>query len=191
MQEIFYEESSKIVNEKSEKLKYNLLLIMAIFCFFVSFIWIFVCFFIYDITLASVIVNVISTVLPFVVFLFLGILCLRFKNNFCIQYDYTFISGSIRIDKVIKNIKRVPKYNFEYNQIDMIGRFASDTYFQFGSNPDVNRELLTADSSSVDLFYLCVTISGEKNILILQCTEKFIAHIIKFTGKTVLEKDFR
>ena len=191
MQEVFYEESSKIINEKSEKLKYNLLFIMSIVCFVVSFLWIFICYFIYDLTVASIIVNILSIAIPFIVFIVSGILCLKFKNNFCIQYDYTFVTGSIRIDKVIKNVKRIHRYNFEYNQIDKIGRFASDTYFELGANPSVKRDLLTSDASSVDLFYIYVTILGERNILILQCTEKFIAHIVRFTGKTVLEKDFK
>lgn len=191
MQEIFYEETSKIINEKSEKLKYNLLFSMGIVCFVCCFIWFFVCFYIYDITVATLVVNIIIMVIPFIIFFISGILCLKFRNNFFIQYDYTFVSGSIRIDKVIKNVKRVPLYNFEYNQIDLVGRFASDTYFQVSSDPNINNELLTADTESINLFYLLVTISGEKNILVMQCSEQFISYIIKFTGRKVLEKDFK
>lgn len=191
MQEIFYEESSKIPNEKSEKFKYNLLLTVSILNFLGCFVWFFVCFYIYDVTVSSILVNIIIMVIPFLIFLTVGFLCFKFKNNYYIQYDYTFVSGSIRIDKVIKNVKRIQLYDFEYNQIDLIGRFASDTYFQVSSDPHANVEILTSDMQSVDLFYIVVTISGEKNILTLQCSKQFITHIVKFTGRTVLEKDFK
>ena len=84
----------------------------------------------------------------------------------------------------------MPLYNFEYNQIGVIGRFASDNYFQLGANPDVNRDLLTSDTNAVDLFYLYLTISNQQQLLILQCTEQFIGNIVRFAGRNVLEKDF-
>lgn len=190
MQEIFYEETSKIINEKSEKIKYNLFFIISIISFVAGFLWFFISFFLYDITGASFIINILVIGLPIVVFILFGFICMKIKNSFCIQYDYTLVTGTITIDKVIKNVKRIHLYNFDFNQIEQIGKFASDTYFKLCENPNINRELLTDDDTSLELFYLVVNISGEKNILILQCSEKFIAYVLKFTGKTVLEKDF-
>jgi hypothetical protein len=191
MQDVFYEECSKIINEKSERIKYNILNVLSIFFIIACFLWAIICFFVFDVSSSRIVYTIILTGLPIVLFIISTYLCIRFKNSFCVQYDYTFVTGSIRIDKVINNRKRFPLYNFEYNQIGVLGRFASDTYFNLGANPDVNRQLLTSDTSAVDLFYLYVNVNNQQELLILQCSEQFIAHIVRFAGRSILEKDFK
>ncbi len=193
MQEIFYEESSRVINEKSEKIKYNFLLGAGIVCFVLSFVWLLICYYVYDTTKASVLANVILVALPFLVLFVCGILCYKFKNKFCVEYDYTFVTGSVRIAKVVKSVRRFPLYSFECKQIEKVGKFASDTYFNLSANPNVDKDVLVSNvdkSNEKDFFYLYLTLSGEKKLLILECSEKFISYILKFAGKNILEDNY-
>ena len=104
MQEIFYEECSKITDEKTEKLKYNLLLTIGILSYVASFIWFFVCFYIYDITVSSLLFNILVMVVPFIIFIVSGVICFKFKNIFyvykvidilifiCYQQDFSYFN---------------------------------------------------------------------------------------------------
>lgn len=194
MQDIFYEESARIVNEKSEKFKYYLFLIFAALSIIASVIWFLVVYFYFDLTKGNLTVNIILIVLPFLIFIISAIVCFRIKNNFYVEYDYTFISGSVRIDKVIKNVKRKPLYCFESKNVVKLGKFGSDEYFKLSANPDIEQDYLTSNNTvgeGKDLFYLCINLSGNKKLLILECTEQFCSYILKFAGRNILEENYQ
>ena len=63
-------------------------------------------FYFYNLENFSVLVFAISVLLPIALFLFFGIMLGRMKNSMYVDYDYTYVSGSIRISKIIRKIKR-------------------------------------------------------------------------------------
>ena len=193
MQEIFYEECAKIQNENSAKRKYNILKIMSILSFVVAVFWFLIVWFGYDFSGEGLLLKIIFVLLPFLSFIGLGIALFKLKDKMYVDYDYTFVSGSVRFSKVIKNVKRKKVLSFECSAIEKIGKYGSKTFEKYSLMPDKKVKVLSSNSSAEkgkDFYYLVVNVSGIKYVLILECTETFIGNIIRYSNRTVIEEGF-
>ena len=193
MQEVFYEECATIVNEKSATLKYNLLKFLSIMSYFCVFVWVILIYFAYPLNNFSII-DVIFIIFPIIVFVASGIFLGKFKNKTYIEYDYTFISGSIRIAQVFKNIKRKFLTKFDCKDIEKLGKYDSELYRKYSIMPNVNKMILTSNNTAnhnKDFYYMVVNADAEKKLLIFECTQTFIVNVIKFTNKTAIDDEFR
>ena len=136
----------------------------------------------------------VSALLPFALFLFFGIMLGRIKNTMFVDYDYTYVSGSIRISKVIRRIKRKNILKFETSDIVQMGKYGSETYLKIEKMPGVKKMILTGNqtpSEGNDFFYLQVNTEGVNKLLVFDCSEKFMATILRYSNKTILEKDYK
>lgn len=120
MQEVFYEESSLLNKEKAALGKYRLLKTFSIISYVLAGLVVLMFFYFYNLENFSVLVFAISVLLRIALFLFFGIMLGRMKNSMYVDYDYTYVSGSIRISKIIRKIKR--KKYFEIRS----GRYCAD-----------------------------------------------------------------
>ena len=192
MKEFFYEESANVINEKSEKLKYNVFNVVSIFSYVLTVLWIIIVFYGYEFS-GLIILDLIFTLLPLTIFILLGILLGRFKNKFCVDYDYTLVTGSLRFSKVINNIKRKSIIMFETSQIEKLGEYGSATYERYSIMPSITMQVLTSNFSpreGKDFYYLVANTEGEKKLFVIECTEKLIACIMQFANKQILDEDF-
>ena len=196
--DVFYEETAFCLNAKSEKRKYTILKILSVLFAVLAFLWLFLIFFgleINSITEGNVLLNVVFWLFPIIMNVFLSIGFGLLKNRHCLDYDYTFITGSIRISKVINTIKRKNLYNFETSSIEKIGKFDSDTYLGYANNKEIKKVVVTPNdtpSEGKDFYYFAVNgLAEQKVLLILECSKTFIANVMKFTNRYVLEKDFK
>ncbi len=192
MREVFYEESSKIQHVKSAKTKYNAFKVMSIISWILLAIWIYIVIFTFDFGAGNIIINILFAVLPAASFIASGIVLGRLKNKFYVDYDYTFVTGEVRISKVIKEIKRRPVMKFSTSAIEKLGKYGSETYETYSKMQGVKRIILTSNVSpddEKDFYYLVVNLE-EKKLLILECTETFIVNILKFANKSIVEKDY-
>ena len=97
------------------------------------------------------------SLIPLALFLVSGILLGRLKDKFYVDYDYTFISGTIRFSKVIKNIKRKFIVSFDTSDIEKIGKYGSETYKRYSIMPGVKTQILTSNNVAEDnkeFFYI-------------------------------------
>ena len=143
---------------------------------------------------SQIIISVILILIPSILFIVTGIIFGKVKNRFCVEYDYTFVSGSIRFSKVIKNSKRKFIVKFECSDIEKIGKLGSETFEKYYIMPGVSKKILTGNSSAMenkDFYYLVVNVDGDKCIYVIECTETFLINILKFTSKRILEEDFK
>ena len=175
MQEVFYEESSLLNKEKAALGKYRLLKTFSIISYVLAGLVVLMFFYFYNLENFSVLVFAISVLLPIALFLFFGIMLGRMKNSMYVDYDYTYVSGSIRISKIIRKIKRKNILKFEAGDIVQMGKY--------GSNQ--------TPSDGCDFFYLQVNTEGSNKLLIFDCSEKFMATILRYSNKTILEKDYK
>ncbi len=192
MKEVFYEESSKIQKEKSAKTKYTIFKIMAVVSWVLLGIWVYLVIFTIPFGEGNVLLNIIFALLPAASFIASGIILGKFKNKFYVDYDYTFVTGELRISKVIKEIKRKPVMRFSTYNIEKIGKYGSETYSSYESMQGVKRVVLTSNvtpAEGKDFYYMVVN-QEEKKLLILECTETLIVNILKFSNKSIVEKDF-
>ena len=191
MQEIFYEESAKIQEEASAARKYYIAKVFMVISYVLAVIWgIFCLTFLID--LKNILLSLVFSLIPLALFIVSGIILGKFKDKFYVDYDYTFVSGSIRFSKVIKNIKRKHIINFDTSDIEKIGLYGSELYEKYMQFPDVKTKILTSNSTpsdGKDFYYIVANVSGDKYVFVLECSELFIVNILKFTNRTVLDQD--
>lgn len=203
MREVFYEESATTQNEKSAARKYNLCKILSIVFYVVSVIYLFITIdqlpgiikaFQENPYALYIILNILYLIFPFLIFFFSGFFLGKLKNKFYVDYDYTFVSGSVRVSKVIKNSKRKFILKFDYDTIEKIGKYGSDTYDKYEKTPGIKKIILTSNtepSDGKDFYYIVVNHEDAKKLLIFECSEIFIVNILKFANRLVIEKDFK
>ena len=193
MQELYYEETATILNEAKAARKYNIFKIITRICYIICIFYAIIELLFFVPNQSNVILSVISTFIPVAIFLVAGILLGKYRNTLYVEYDYTFVSGSIRVSKVIKNTKRYFVIKFDTYNIEKIGRYNSNTYKKYELMPGIDKKVLTQNLTPVDnkdFYYIVVNAGGQKSLLVFECTEQFIAYVLKFSNRTVLEERF-
>lgn len=193
MREVFYEESSSKVKTKTDKLKYYFAMSLAIALFFFAFIWFISNVFEISFSAGNILKTLLFIILPPVLAVVSGIFIIRLASNVGVDFDYTFISGTIKVAKVIMDSKRVPIITFETSDIELIGKTNSQTYENYSRLQGIKIEELTAKSIADDnkaFYYLIVNHESEKKMLIFECTDTFIKTILSYVNKRLLEEDF-
>lgn len=192
MQELFYEETAVVSNARPAKIRYYIIKTFSVISYVLAVVWLVI-----NITLfpleGNVLLNILFVAVPFAVFLASGILLGRIKDKFYVDYDYTFVTGSIRFSRVIKNVKRKSVLIFDTHNIEKIGRYGSNTFLRYAAMPNKKQIHLTSNvepAEGKDFYYMVVNVNAQKYFLILECSELFLVNILKFTGKLVFEDDF-
>jgi len=198
MRELFYEESAKIdpEKEKSEIRKFNLYKTLSIIFFVFAGIWFLIVWYTLDtriFTEGNLFLAILFVAMPFLMSIGGGILFSFFKKRFYIEYDYTFVSGSFRVAKVIKNYKRKPVLMFDASNIERLGKYDSETYQKYESMPGIKKMILTSNKYALEgkeFYYLVVNYEGEKKLLIIECTKTLLINLLQFTKRSILEEGF-
>ncbi len=193
MQELFYEESSKIREGRSAKTKYYIFKALSILSYVLFGVWLFLFLMFYEFkgSVGQIILGALFALLPAVAFLASGIVLGKFKDRFYVDYDYTFISGTIRFSKVIKEIKRKHVVSFETSEIEKIGKYGSELCEKYSLMPDVKTVVLTSNATPDEgkaFYYIVVNKDGEKKMYVLECTETFVVNVLKFSKRTVVDE---
>ena len=198
MADVFYEETAVCSNLSSEKRKYYTFKSLSIIFIVLTVIWGLIIISSYDLnslTTGLWALNVLFLIIPIVSAIGFSIVFNKLKNKCCLDYDYVFVSGSLRISKVINNVKRRNIYNFDTSNIEKIGKFASETYSLYEKMPNVKTVILTSNnqpSEGKNFFYMAVNnVETKKLLLVFECTNVFIRNVMKFTKSYILEKDFK
>ena len=194
MQEVFYEETALVQNTKKAKTKYIICKSLSIFFYVLAGLWFLIWFYSADVETMNFLSILFQLLIPLAALIFSGIIFTKYKNKMYVDYDYTFVSGSIRLSKVINQIKRKNIMKFETSDILQLGKYGSETYEKIEASPNVKKLILTSNieaSDGKEFFYLHVNKDGDHKLIIFECTEKFMATVLKFSNKTILEKDYK
>lgn len=194
MREILYEESAKVQDEKSAATKYYIFKVLSIISYAFAILWVMLVYIAYDLSVGGVLLNILFIIFPLASFIASGIVLGKLKNKFYVDYDYIFVSGSIRFSKVIKNVSRKFICKFDCSAIEKIGKIDSGTFEKYSNMPDVKRYILTSNSTPAegkDFFYIVANVEEEKKLFVLECTELFMVNVLKFSNKMVLEVDYK
>lgn len=191
MQEVFYEESSNIQKESAATKKYYVAKVIMTISYVIAVAWGIICLF-FIIDLKHILSSLVFSLIPLALFITSGVILGKMKDKIYVDYDYTFVSGSIRFSKVIKNFKRKHVINFDTHDIEKIGLYESESFERYSKMPDVKIKILTSNSLSSegkDFYYIVANTGGDKNLFVLECSELFIVNILKFSGRTVLDQE--
>ena len=109
MREAYFEETSKVLDEKNAIKKYNILRGISFGALGLLIAWaiIFISFCDFSKFDSSVIIllifDILLWILPFIVTLILFLIFKKLSNKAFVEYDYSFLSGSVRVAKVPRN----------------------------------------------------------------------------------------
>lgn len=199
MQEIFYEESVSQHDRGPARRRYILFTVFGILCIImavallINFIWTPY----YDNEAEQVIegaaLSLVINGILIVVMIAGAVLLLVKRHNFYVSYDYTFISGELRIGKVYHGRKRKPLYRIGDDKLIVMGRVDSPTYRKLKASPDVKEDVLTPNTEAEEdkeFFYICAMTNVGKRILVLECRTALLSAILRYTRKNLLESEF-
>lgn len=192
MQELFYEESALVQNAQSSTRKYNTFKSLSILFYVLTGIWVLCFIFLYQIYLENPLFDIIIFLIPTILFIVSAIIFGNFKNRFYLDYDYIFVSGNIRVSKVIKNVKRRLLISFDTQYIEKVGLYGSKTFFKYNEVVGISKMIFTQNdipADNKDFYYIVANVNGEKKLMIFECTDLFIKNVLKFSKKTVLEEE--
>lgn len=189
--DVFYEESAVASNAKQGEKKYrtlhvlsNVILVLLVFLAII--------------TIANIPLS--AEAFPLFLFFLFNTLCLfgiwyvlfRWKRSLNVSYDYSFVSGELRISKVYNINKRrfIARLNCE--EILQIGDCDNPSYERLKADPSIKEILCSSnDVPQEGKFFMYIFIDDNgKNLYVLECRETLLMHIMRFAKRTALEHDY-
>ena len=192
MREVFYEETCVNSNYKSDLKKFRLLTILSIASFVFVGLWFFAAYWNLEVTTGNTILNILFILVPMVAFFVTGLFLFKARSKFCVDYDYTFISGTLKFAKVINNKSRKFLFKFDTDKILRIGKAYSKEFDKILEDSTLKISLLTSNEEpdfGKELYYIYASFDGERQLLILECTKNFVVNVLNFCKRTVIDKE--
>lgn len=119
--------------------------------------------------------------------------CFLMKRKINVSFDYTFVSGELRISKVFNVNRRKFLYRIDAESIQKMGDADSPSFDRVISDPSVKKIVCTpnAEPSGGKFFlYIVTSESGGRRVYILECREELLINILKFVKRGILESDY-
>ncbi|MBR2340907.1 MAG: hypothetical protein IKA72_00665 [Clostridia bacterium] len=115
------------------------------------------------------------------------------KRRININYDYTFVSGELRIVKVFNVNRRKLLARIQPEEILQVGDTDSESYMRLLSNTMNKQVFCTPNIEPMEgKFFMYVhanTVMGKK-LYVLECREELLVNILKFVKRGTLEHDY-
>ena len=187
--DVFYEESAVAHNSNKKTKKYNILTGVSLVFLALGILWIMLGFYTIRIDQPG---DWISW--GFVcVWLFSAWFLLRqWKMRINVSYDYAFVSGELRISKVININKRKLIARFDCEDMIQFGDVDNPSFERFKSEPTTKTVLCTSNEVPADgkfFMYILAEYNGKK-LFVLECREEMLMNILKFARRNKLESDY-
>lgn len=116
-----------------------------------------------------------------------------FKRRVNVSYDYTFVSGELRIAKVFNVNRRKFLYRVESEDILQLGDVECDSYDRIKADPSNKTIVCTSNSAPAEgkffMYIHCVAASG-RTLYVLECRETLLVHMLKFVKRGTLAPDY-
>ena len=128
-----------------------------------------------------------------IVFLLVWFILSKIKKRFNVSYDYTFVSGELRIIKVFNINKRKRVDVIRCDEILQMGDADNPSYERFRSAPNTKEIVCTSNVTPAEgKFFMYLLVGGNqmKYLFLLECREQLLMHLLKFTRRSVLESDY-
>lgn len=115
------------------------------------------------------------------------------KKRVNINYDYTFVSGELRIVKVFNVNKRKVVTKIQADDILQLGDYESESFNRLATDP-MNKQVVCTqnDTPMVGKFFLYIHVSEPigKRLYILECREEMLVNILHFVKRGTLASDY-
>ncbi|MBR1868120.1 MAG: hypothetical protein IJ800_06060 [Clostridia bacterium] len=114
---------------------------------------------------------------------------LRSRIFYCV--DCIFVSGSTRLIKVVNYKRRRKILLYEADDVVQVGKITSESFEKVLSVPGIKRIYATPNKYCEEGFYVWVRQSGQDYAVIMDCKEEYLLNLVSFTGKKVIERDYK
>ncbi len=184
--DVFYEESSIVKNSTQASKKYKIMNIIA------------------NVFLTLVVVGILFGIsfIPLGAWILWGFIlvwlfCMWFmffklKSRFNVNYDYSFVSGELRIAKVFNINKRKLLARIDSEDIIQLGDVENTSFDGLRADPNTKLVLCTSNDEAAEgkfFMYVLANVNGKK-LYVLECREELLMHMMRFVKRTVLESDY-
>ena len=115
------------------------------------------------------------------------------KKRINVSFDYTFVSGELRIAKVFNINRRKFLYKIQPDEILQLGDVENDSYDRLKTDPSTKEILVTPNREPAEgKFFMYILTAGNagKRLYILECREELLINILKFVKRGTLESDY-
>ncbi len=111
----------------------------------------------------------------------------RKKNNCNLEYDYTFISGSLRIAKVINNSRRKPVLAFDCSEIEALNSIQHEQYPRYETMAGIKKIVATPNLLEDDskITFIFCKIGGTPHLILIEPSDVLIILIRRSSRKFV------
>lgn len=120
--------------------------------------------------------------------------CVFFKRRVNVSYDYTFVSGEIRIAKVFNVNRRKFLFRISSEDILQLGDVESDSYDRLKADPMTKEVVCTSNETpATGKFFLYIhALDGTamRKLYILECREEMLVNILRFVKRGTLAPDY-
>ncbi len=117
---------------------------------------------------------------------------LKLKARYNVNYDYSFVSGELRIARVININKRKPLTRIQAEEMIQIGDVDNTAFEGLRADPNTKTVYCTSNAEPAEgkfFMYIWVNDNGRK-LYVLECREELLLHIMRFVKRSVLESDY-
>ncbi len=189
--DVFYEESAITKDAKKAEKKYKLVHILSNVSLALGIILVLLGF---NLPSENPIASFFTWLFVVCSWFFVVWFCLfKFKQRFNVSYDYVFVSGEIRISKVININKRKLVTRIQADQIIQIGDMDSESFNDLQKMAGIKLIACTPNDEPMEgkfFMYLYTVVEGKKLLYIFECREELLMHILRYASRTALAKDY-
>ncbi len=196
--EVMYEESAVDQNAARSSKKYAILHVISIICLLLAGFFAVCGLYMIPGESTNEAVHAEVQAMCFLLFLqaaiFIGIwfLLTKWKARLNVSYDYLFVSGDLRISKVVGNRRHKLVANINCEDIQQIGDVDCESFGSLHRDPATTLVVCTSNHIAAEgKFFMYVLAAHEgKKLFILECREELLTHILQFTRRGVLDRDY-
>lgn len=118
----------------------------------------------------------IATILLAVVSIGAAVLLFIYKDNFKVEFEYSFTNGTLDFAKVLRSAKRKELGSMNVANVSACGHVAHDSFRKFLAMKDVTKRnwFLNRDGN---LFYFYYVKDNKKNMIIIEPSEEMVEMI--------------
>lgn len=183
--DVFYEESSIADNSAKESRRYKIFNILSLVFLTVGCLGLLM---ILYIPMSQLVLWLLFCAWFFVCWFVLRKIKLRFN----VSYDYTFVSGELRIARVFDLNKRRVVAKIDCNDMLQIGDADNPAFERLATAPNTKVVYCTSNTYPREdkfFMYVLTELDGRK-LYVVECREEMLIHMLKFVKRSVLESDY-
>lgn len=116
----------------------------------------------------------------------------KWKSRYNVSYDYLFVSGELRISRVVGGRRHKLIANIDCQDIQQIGDADNASFPRLKADPSTKVVLCTPNTSPDEgkfFMYILASHAGKK-LFVLECREILLQHMLKFLRHGILEDDY-